>query len=118
MGSTSSEGERQHDYGTAQYTFVQCVAGADSELDAAGEWITKYAEKFFGRIITNFDELRPILANAPLSYQKLVAKTYEKAVFNHYCGDIKSVSGSPRAHHPWRRPRTNTPSKRNGSEHC
>jgi hypothetical protein len=23
----------------AQYTFVQCVAGADSELDAAGEWI-------------------------------------------------------------------------------
>ena len=30
-------------------------------------------------------------SNAPLSYQKLVAKTYDKAVFNHYSGEIKSA---------------------------
>ncbi len=86
-----SADENEHHYERAQYTFVQCIAGADSELDAAGEWITKYAEKFSGRIITNFDEQRPILSNAPLSYQKLVSKTYDKAVFNHYSGEIKSA---------------------------
>ena len=53
--------------------------------------ITKYAAKHSGRIITNFDEQRPMLSNAPLSYQKLVAKTYDKAVFNHYSGNIKSA---------------------------
>ena len=79
-----SADENEQHYERAQYTFVQCIAGADSELDAAGEWITKYAEKFSGRIITNFDEQRPMLSNAPLSYQKLVARTYDKAVFNHY----------------------------------
>jgi hypothetical protein len=52
---------------------------------------TKYAAKHSGRIITNFDEQRPILSNAPLSYQKLVANTYDKAVFSHYSGDIKSA---------------------------
>ncbi len=83
------EGEYFHE--RPQYTFVQCVAGADSELDAAGEWITRYAAKFSGRIITNFDEQRPMLSNAPLSYQKLVAKNYDRAVFNHYSGEIKST---------------------------
>lgn len=86
-----SADENEQHYERAQYTFVQCIAGADSELDAAGEWITKYAEKFSGRIITNFDEQRPMLSNAPLSYQKLVARTYDKAVFNHYSWEIKSA---------------------------
>ena len=83
--------EERYPFDKPQYTFVQCIAGADSELDAAGEWITKYAAKHSGRVITNFDEQRPILSNAPLSYQKLVAKTYDKSVFNHYSGEIKSA---------------------------
>jgi len=81
--------ERRYD--RAQYTFVQCPAGEDSVLDAAGEWIGKYAEKFSGRIITNFDEQRPILADAPLSYQKLVAKTYDKTLIEHFSGTIQTA---------------------------
>ena len=76
-------------YDSAQYTFVQCAAGADSELDAAGDWIGKYAEKHEGRVITNFDEQRPLLADAPLSYQRLVTKTYDRTVIKHFGGTIK-----------------------------
>ena len=56
--------EKKHRFEQAQYTFVQCAAGRDSELDAAGEWIEKYAQKHSGRVITNFDEQRPVLADA------------------------------------------------------
>ena len=86
--STESD---EYRYDRAQYTFVQCPAGEDSVLDAAGEWIEKYAKKFSGRIITNFDEQRPILADAPLSYQKLVAKTYDKTVIKHFSGTIQTA---------------------------
>jgi hypothetical protein len=72
----------------AQYTFVQCLAGADTELDEAGDWIEKYARKYAGRVITNFDEQRPFLADAPLSYQRLVAKTYDKTVIERFTGTI------------------------------
>jgi hypothetical protein len=40
-------------YREAQYTFVQCAAGHDSELDAAADWIEKYATLHGGRVITN-----------------------------------------------------------------
>jgi len=63
-----------------QYTFVQCAAGSDGELDAAAEWIDAYAAKHEGRVITNFDEQRPLLADAPLSYQRLVNRTYERTI--------------------------------------
>jgi hypothetical protein len=33
-----------------------------------------------GRVITNFDERRPLLSDAPLSYQRLVEKTYERTI--------------------------------------
>lgn len=80
--------EKKDHFERAQYTFVQCAAGNDSELDAAGEWIGKYAEKYSGRVITNFDEQRPVLADAPLSYQKLVAGTYDRTVIQQFSGDI------------------------------
>lgn len=65
------------------YTFVQCAAGSDHELDGAAVWVEKYATKHGGRIITNFDEQRPILADAPLSYQRLVKKTYDRTIIEH-----------------------------------
>ena len=73
----------------AQYTFVQCGAGADSELDAAIDWIEKYVRKYSGRVITNFDEQRPVLAEAPLSYQRLVAGTYDRTVIERFHGTIQ-----------------------------
>jgi hypothetical protein len=71
-----------------RYTFVQCALGDDSELDAAAEWIEKYAKKYAGRVITNFDEQRPLLADAPLSYQRLVSKTYDRTVIKHFAGTV------------------------------
>jgi hypothetical protein len=84
----SGEEQSRYDYNRTQYAFVHCAAGSDLELDAAGEWIEKYAIKFDGRVITNFDEQRPNLADAPLSYQRLVAKTYERTIIEHFHGTI------------------------------
>jgi hypothetical protein len=84
----STDSESRHGYDRAQYTFVKCAAGDDSELDAAVDWIEKYATKYAGRVITNFDEQRPVLADAPLSYQRLVAKTYDRAVIERFTGTI------------------------------
>jgi hypothetical protein len=72
----------------AQYTFVHCKAGADAELDSAVDWIEQYASKYAGHVITNFDEQRPVLADAPLSYQRLVAKTHDRAVIEKFTGTI------------------------------
>ena len=77
------------DFPEAQYAFVPCAAGHDSELDAAADWIEKYAALHGGRVITNFDEQRPVLADAPLSYQRLVAKTYDRSVINQFAGTIQ-----------------------------
>jgi hypothetical protein len=74
----------------ARYTFVQCAAGNDSEIDGAVDWIEKYSAKYAGRPITNFDEQRPILADAPLSYQRLVARSYDRAVIQHFGGVIQA----------------------------
>lgn len=68
---------------TLRYTFVQCEAGCDGELDRAADWIEHYAKKFAGRVITNFDETRPVLADAPLSYQRLAKLTYDERLFSH-----------------------------------
>jgi hypothetical protein len=70
------------------YVFATSAAGSDSELDAAADWIERYATKHGGRIITNFDEQRPVLAGAPMSYQRLVAKTYDQAVAKSLAGRI------------------------------
>ena len=75
----------------AQYTFVQCAAGSDSELDAAVEWIGKYVTKYAGRVITNFDQQRPSLADAPLSYQRLVTNTHDRTVIQQFNGTVEAV---------------------------
>ena len=71
------------EYYDFNYTFVQCAAGSDHELDMASEWVQLYAEKHGGRIVTNFDEQRPMLADAPLSFQRLVKKNYERTIIEH-----------------------------------
>lgn len=75
---------QEHDpRGRLHYTFVHCAEGQETEYDAAADWIEKYAKKHDGRVVTNFDEQRPMFADAPLSYQRLVTKTYERAVIEH-----------------------------------
>ena len=73
---------------SAQYSFVQCVDGSDSELDKAGYWFNLYSKKYEGEIITNFDEQRPLLADAPLSYQRLVNKTYDRETIKKFTNPI------------------------------
>jgi hypothetical protein len=82
-GSDHERYEDSQRRGDVGYTFVQCAAGDDGELDRVGEWVEKYAAKHGGRVITNFDEQRPLLADAPLSYQRLVKRTYERTVIEH-----------------------------------
>lgn len=87
----TANGSDHHHRGRASYTFVQCAAGSEAELDEAAEWIVRYATKFAGRVITNFDEQRPVLADAPLSYQRLVTRTYERTVIEHFHGTINAT---------------------------
>ncbi|WP_456621985.1 hypothetical protein [Bradyrhizobium sp. P5_C12] len=79
--SSREDSPRRHvDYG---YTFVHSGT-AVGHLDNAAEWIELYAEKHGGNVLTNFDERSPTLANAPLSYQRLVDKTYDRAIINNF----------------------------------
>ena len=81
FGDEHGRGHRTRQWGgDVGYTFVQCLAGSDDELDVASDWTATYATKHGGHVITNFDEQRPSLADAPLSYQRLVKKTYDRAV--------------------------------------
>jgi hypothetical protein len=69
--------DRYHpDFG---YTFVQSTSDDEAVTDAA-DWIALYADKYGGKVLTNFDERLPTLADAPLSYQRLVNKTYDRMV--------------------------------------
>jgi hypothetical protein len=70
-------------FGDFGYTFVHCNAGSKEELDRAAYWVERYATKHHGRIITNYDQLSPILADAPLSYQRLVKKNYDRTIIEH-----------------------------------
>jgi hypothetical protein len=65
------------------YTFVQCAEGFGDGLEGAADWISRYATKHDGRIITNFDEQSPVLADAPLSYQRLIKRTYDRTIIEH-----------------------------------
>jgi NAD(P)-dependent dehydrogenase (short-subunit alcohol dehydrogenase family) len=83
------ESRSDDEYDRAHYTFVQCGSGSDAELDIAVEWIEQYTNKHMGRVITNFDEQRPSLADAPLSYQRLVAKNYDRNIITSFGGTIR-----------------------------
>jgi hypothetical protein len=75
--------------GRLQYAFSFCGA-SDKWVDRAAEWIERYAIKHQGRVITNFDEQRPTFADAPLSYQRLVARTHDRTVIEHFVGTIQA----------------------------
>ena len=72
----------------AKYTFVKCVAGQDADLDLAGEWIEEYARLHRGNVVTNFDERRPQPRDAPLSYQRLLDRSFESSIIERYRGNI------------------------------
>jgi hypothetical protein len=81
---------RNHDWGgDFGYTFVQVEAGPEHQLDVAEEWLALYASKHGGKVITNFDQLRPFLADAPLSYQRLVKGKYDRTIIEnlHFVGE-------------------------------
>ena len=65
------------------YTFIQSRSNAQ-DLDEAAGWIELYAQKHGGKVVTNFDERSPILADAPLSYQRLVNKTYDRTTITNF----------------------------------
>jgi hypothetical protein len=81
---SSNESENQYvQHSGFGYTFVQ--SGSDArQLDSAADWIERYAEKHGGKVVTNFDECSPVLADAPLSYQRLVARTYDRVIINNF----------------------------------
>jgi hypothetical protein len=78
-----SSGARRNSRPEFGYTFIQCGATDTGELDEAGSWIESYAKKHGGRVITNFDERRPLFSDAPLSYQHLIKKTYDRTIIKH-----------------------------------
>lgn len=80
-GQTRKTKKRRDFYDpSVQYTFVQCPADGDNATDFAATWLEKYATKHGGRVVTNFDEQCPIMADAPLSYQRFVKKTYDRTI--------------------------------------
>jgi len=81
--SSNVRPKRHHWGGDVGYTFVQVGAGSDDELNHAEDWIEKYAAKQGGRVITNFDQHRPFLSDAPLSYQRLIKRTYDRTIIEH-----------------------------------
>jgi hypothetical protein len=75
------------------YSFVHCTPSSSIELDDAADWMTRYAAKHKGRVITNFDEMYPTLADAPLSYQRLVRGEYDATYIEtlHVHGPLKAI---------------------------
>jgi hypothetical protein len=79
MSSSSDSMGRYRQHSEFGYTFVQSRPDT-GEITEAADWIELYAEKFGGKVLTNFDERLPMLADAPLSYQRLVNKTYDRTI--------------------------------------
>lgn len=75
-------------YKDHQFAFVNCPS---SETDSATDWLERYANKFEGRIVTNFDEQHPAFSDAPLSYQRLVAKTFDRTIIGEFHGTITAA---------------------------
>jgi hypothetical protein len=69
------------------YTFLE-VYPTNPLIAGVADWVSAYATKYNGRVITNFDEQCPQLSDAPLSYQRLVTKTYDRTVIHKYAGDV------------------------------
>lgn len=69
---------------TPGFTFVHCPAGDDKTVLRAAAWMEKYAARYHGTVLTNFDEQLPRVANAPLSYQRLVTNSFDHKVIRQY----------------------------------
>jgi hypothetical protein len=73
------------------YTYVTC---SDRKAESAETWIKGYAELFDCVVATNYDQVCPVLADAPLSYQRLLANKHDKefaAKFGHRVEKMYSV---------------------------
>jgi hypothetical protein len=83
-GETGKKQKQRHFANqNVQYTFVQCPADGDRSTDYAATWLEAYVAQHSGRVISNFDEQRPIMADVPLSYQRLVQKTFDRTIIEH-----------------------------------
>lgn len=59
--------------GDENVTYVTCRSDSLDELDRASEWVSWYAHRYDGHVITNFDQQRPIFEDAPFSLQKVMS---------------------------------------------
>lgn len=53
-------------------TYVTCRSDSLDELDRASEWVARYAHRYDGQVITNYDQQRPVFEDAPFSLQKVM----------------------------------------------
>lgn len=53
-------------------TFVNCSIKEDSQISEAADWISKYVERYSGKVLTNFDQQQPQFCNAPFALEKLM----------------------------------------------
>ena len=53
-------------------TYVRCRSNSLATLDQAADWLQWYISRYDGEIITNFDQQRPLFANAPFSLQNIM----------------------------------------------
>ena len=65
--SRTADGELQ-----SNVTYVNCLSKSLKEIDAAGEWLKWYTDRYHGEIQTNFDQQRPMFESAPFSLQKVM----------------------------------------------
>jgi hypothetical protein len=70
-------------------TYVTCNSNSPLALNNAVEWLEWYAEKYAGKIITNFDQQEPTFANAPFSLQNVMGGKVDPYILNHY--DIENA---------------------------
>jgi hypothetical protein len=60
------------------FAFVDRICNREADVSAIEESLSALARKLGGRILTNFDQITRAFADAPLSYQKLLAKKYDE----------------------------------------
>jgi hypothetical protein len=53
-------------------TYVTAEANTEQDLKAAAEWLDWYVHEHHGKVITNYDEQRPMFKNAPFSLQNVM----------------------------------------------
>jgi hypothetical protein len=54
-------------------TFVRCSSNSLDELDRATDWLQWYVGRYGGKVVTNFDQQRPLFSDAPFSLQNVMS---------------------------------------------